>query len=178
MKKPLSVLSEFASLLLFFMTYKLTDDILKATMALVIVSLAVIAGKVVTKQKMSRHFLISTAFLCFFGILSVATGNPMFIKIKPTIVYICFTIITGWSLTIKQPILKRMFQHTIKASEEMWSKMTFQWFIFFLVAAITNELVWRCFTEAAWIRFKVFAMPVITIAFSTCQILVLQKNRS
>ena len=43
--------------------------------------------------------------------------------------------------------------------------MTLRWVVFFLVMAVINEIVWRNFSEAAWVNFKVFGILPLTHCF-------------
>jgi intracellular septation protein len=47
--------------------------------------------------------------------------------------------------------------------------LTFRWALFFFVLAILNEVVWRTQTTDLWVKFKVFGIMPLTVAFALAQ---------
>ena len=96
---------------------------------------------------------------------------------KPTILYLIFTailFITGYK---GKPAIKFVLGHSIKLREQdNWLQLNFRFMIFFLAMAIINELVWRNFSENAWVNFKVFGALPLTLFFTVLQLPFIMRN--
>ena len=53
-----------------------------------------------------------------------------------------------------------------------------RWTLFFLVLAVLNEIVWRNFSEAAWVNFKVFGILPLTLVFAMAQIGLIKRHEA
>jgi len=166
---------EFIPLIAFFIFYKLYG-IIYATGAIVIATLSLLLiNFLITKQKPNNFILFSSALMILMGSLTVFTSNTAFIKIKPTIFYfLCsFTLIFG--LILKKNFVKSLFGGILSLDEQQWKTLSMSWIIFFLLAALSNELIWRTLAEEIWINFKVIFMPIITMLFMFSQIFFYRK---
>lgn len=118
--------------------------------------------------------VFSNIILLIFGGITVFSGNPTFIKIKPTILYLCFALILLYDLIAKKALLKHLFKSALEIEDKTYLTLSKQWLIFFVCCAILNEIIWRNFSEAAWVKFKTFGVLGLTIAFTFIQIYTLQ----
>ena len=57
-------------------------------------------------------------------------------------------------------------------------KLTIQWIILLGSIAIANEYIWRNFSEATWVNFKIFAVPSLIIATILINVLYLNYSRN
>ena len=73
-------------------------------------------------------------------------------------------------LATGRPLLKLLLGEAFQLNEEGWRKLTVRWALFFFALAILNEIVWRNFSESAWVNFKVFGIVPLTILFAMAQI--------
>lgn len=163
-------LTEFGPLLAFFWGYK-TGDILDATLYMLVVSMASIVLTLIVEKRINNVNLISTILLLASASLTLFSGNAIFIKMKPTLLYCLFAIsllVTNYKW---QPAMKYILGRNIKFEyEKSWKILNTRFMWFFLVMAIANEFVWRNFTENAWVNFKVFGILPITMFFVFTQI--------
>ena len=74
-----------------------------------------------------------------------------------------------------RPLLKLLFGEAFNLTEEGWRKLTLRWMVFFVVMAVLNEIVWRNFSEAAWVNFKVFGILPLTLIFAMSQIGLIKR---
>ena len=44
--------------------------------------------------------------------------------------------------------------------------------------AVLNEIVWRNFSEAAWVNFKVFGILPLTLVFAMAQIGLIKRHEA
>ena len=95
---------------------------------------------------------------------------------KPTIVNTLFGVTLLVGLAFGKSLLGYVFNAAFQLTEEGWRKLTLRWGIFFLFLAILNEVVWRNFSDAVWINFKVWGTMPITIAFTLAQMPLIMKH--
>jgi intracellular septation protein len=120
--------------------------------------------------------IIATAVLVVvFGGLTFWFGDAHFIKMKPTIINLLFAGVLLGGLLTGRPLLKLLFGEAFNLTEEGWRKLTLRWMVFFVVMAVLNEIVWRNFSEAAWVNFKVFGILPLTLIFAMSQIGLIKR---
>lgn len=100
-----------------------------------------------------------------FGGLSVWLNDPRFFKIKPTIIYLLFAGLLGFSLMTRRNWLGAILSEALPMDAEGWRKLTGRMALMFAALAIANEIVWRSMSETAWVYFKTFGMPFLIFAF-------------
>jgi len=143
-----------------------------AFMAAILVALAV-------SYAMTRHLavmpLVTAVIVLVFGGLTLALHDELFIKLKPTLIYVLFggTLVGG--LAFDKPLLGMVFDSVFHLREEGWRKLTWRWALFFFVLAILNEIVWRTQTTDFWVSFKLFGVVPLTFLFAALQMPLLTK---
>ncbi len=141
-------------------------------MAAVLIALAV-------SYAMTRHVaimpVVTAVVVLVFGGLTLVLHDDLFIKLKPTIIYVLFggTLIGG--LIFDKPLLGMVFDSVFHLSEEGWRKLTWRWALFFLALAVLNEFVWRTQTTDFWVSFKLFGVVPLTFLFAVLQVPLLTK---
>jgi len=122
---------------------------------------------------------VATAVLVvLFGGLTFLLDDPSFIKVKPTIINLLFAGVLMAGLVMRRPLLKLLLGEAFNLTDEGWRKLTIRWILFFLALAALNELVWRNFSEAAWVNFKVFGILPLTLVFATAQIGLIRRHEA
>jgi len=141
-------------------------------MAAVLIALAV-------SYVMTRHIavmpLVTAAIVLVFGGLTLILHDDLFIKLKPTIIYVLFggTLLVG--LALGKPLLGLLFEAEFHLTEEGWRKLTWRWALFFLALAVVNEIVWRNASTDFWVSFKLFGVVPLTFVFGALQYPLLVK---
>jgi intracellular septation protein len=119
--------------------------------------------------------LVSGALLMVFGGLTLWLQDPVFIKMKPTIVYLLFTAVLLGGLAMRRPLLKPVLGHAWQLTDAGWNALTRRFGLFFLVLAGLNELVWRTQSTDFWVNYKVFGTMGLIFVFTALQIGLVQR---
>lgn len=141
-------------------------------MVAVVIALAV-------SYAMIRRFpimtVLSAVIVVVFGGLTLVLQDDLFIKLKPTIIYLLFAFTLAGGLYFRKPLLEMVFDSVFHLKEEGWRKLTIRWMAFFFLLAILNEIVWRTQTTDFWVSFKVFGVVPLTFIFAMSQLPLLTK---
>jgi intracellular septation protein len=149
--------------------------IFAATGAFMVAILAALA----VSYAMTRHIavmpVVTAVIVLIFGGLTLLLHDELFIKLKPTIIYVLFggTLVGG--LLFGKPLLGIVFDSVFHLREEGWRKLTWRWAFFFFALAILNEIVWRTQTTDFWVSFKLFGVVPLTFLFAAMQYPLLTK---
>ena len=142
-------------------------------MAAVVIALAV-------SYALTRHLpvmpLVTAVVVLVFGSLTLVLHDELFIKLKPTIIYVLFGGVLLGGLALRKPLLGMVFDSVFHLTEAGWRKLTLRWALFFFGLAILNEIVWRTQTTDFWVSFKVFGVLPLTFAFAALQYPLLTKH--
>jgi intracellular septation protein len=128
---------------------------------------------------MTRHIaimpVVTAVIVLVFGGLTLVLHDDLFIKLKPTIIYVLFggTLLAG--LALDKPFLSIMFDQMFHLTAEGWRKLTWRWVLFFFALAVLNEIVWRTQTTDFWVSFKLFGVVPLTFLFGALQYPLLVK---
>jgi intracellular septation protein len=143
-----------------------------AFMAAIVIALAV-------AYALTRHLpimpLVTAIVVVVFGTLTLVLHDELFIKVKPTIIYVLFGGVLLGGLAFGKSLLGIVFDSVFHLTEEGWRKLTLRWALFFLALAVLNEIVWRTQTTDIWVDFKVFGVLPLTFLFAALQYPLLEK---
>jgi intracellular septation protein len=124
-------------------------------------------------RTLSRVQILTLVPVVIFGGLTVWLNDPAFIKRKPTIIYLVFAGILGAGLWRKTSLLTYAFKPKsiakMNLSEEGWLILTRRMMYCFLGLAVANEAVAELMSEAAWVNFKTFGLPILIMGFMMTQ---------
>ena len=121
--------------------------------------------------------MVGGFFVLVFGGLTLWLRDPIFIKLKPTIVNCLFGSILGGGLILfRRPLLKPILGAAFSLTDEGWLKLTVRWAMFFFVLAAINEVAWRNLSDANWSLSKVVVSFPLTIVFALLQVPLLKRH--
>ncbi len=113
--------------------------------------------------------IFTAVLVIVFGGLSFWWNDERFFKMKPTLIYLLFSVILGVGLLRGQSYLQVLMGQALPLRAEGWMILTRRFMVFFLMLAVGNEVVWRVFSTSVWVNFKVFGITALMLAFFISQ---------
>jgi intracellular septation protein len=121
---------------------------------------------------------LMTAILAIgFGALTLYLHDATFIKMKPTVLYICFGLALIGGLTINRPVLPILFDNAMALTERGWRLLTLRWAGFFFLLALLNEIVWRTQSNDVWVAFKFPGLFILIFVFTLAQLPFIMRHK-
>ena len=180
MNRPIiKFIADFGPLLVFFIIYFNNENDLKVAIPpFIFATLISIVVVFFLEKKIPIVPLTSGILISVFGGLTLYFDNKIFFYMKPTVINLLFavTLFFGKYFT-KKPLLKYLFNNTLRLENEGWKKLNNRWIWFFIFIAILNEIVWRTQTEAFWVNFKVWGLLPLSFIFVASQVSLLNKYK-
>ena len=151
--------------------------IIAGTAAFMVAAVAALAISKWRLGKVSPMLWFSTALIVGFGSLTIFFGDPVFVQIKPTIIYATFGVVlmVGWSQG--RALLKILLEAAFEGlTDEGWLKLSRNWGVFFLFLALLNEGLRSQLDFEGWLWAKLWVFLPLTFLFTFSQIPMLLKN--
>ncbi|OWJ79997.1 inner membrane-spanning protein YciB [Haematobacter genomosp. 1] len=118
---------------------------------------------------LSRMQVLTLVLVTVFGGLSVWLNDERFFKMKLTIIYLLFAGVLGVGLLQGKSYLRFLMDEVVPMREEGWMILTRRVFVFFLLIAVANEVIWRMLSTEVWVNFKTFGLTLAVFAFFITQ---------
>jgi len=166
---------DMGPLFIFFVAFEFAG-IFFATGIFMIAALTSVALGWHFEKKLSPIPLITAVLVLIAGGLTLYLRNDVFIKMKPTGLYIIFGLTLLGGLRFNRLFIKYVFGEAFDLTEKGWRGLTLRWGIFFLALAAINEAVWRNTSTATWVSFKVWGITGLIFLFALAQTPFLLKH--
>jgi intracellular septation protein len=148
-----------------------------ATGLFIAATMAALAYAWFVQKRVPPMLLVTGAVVLVFGGLTIWLHDPVFIKIKPTIINLLYASAIFGGLLFRQNVWKMLFESAFPPlPDRIWNVFAVRWGLFFVVLALLNELVWRNFTEEQWLLFKGFGVFPLTFLFALANAPLLMKH--
>lgn len=127
--------------------------------------------------KISPMLWLSTALIVGFGALTIFFGDPVFVQLKPTIIYSFFGVTLLAGFFTGRALLKILLEAAFEGlSEEGWLKLSLNWGVFFLLLAGLNEALRAYLDFEGWLWAKLWVFLPLTFLFTFTQLPMLLKH--
>jgi intracellular septation protein len=114
---------------------------------------------------------LSTVLILGFGTLTVLLGDPFWVQIKPTAIYLLFAGILFAGLARGRPMLRYLLQSAFDGLDETgWLKLSRNWAIFFIFLAALNEVLRHVLSFDGWLQAKLWGFTTLSMIFTFSQI--------
>ena len=113
-------------------------------------------------KELKKIHYITLLIILLAGLSTLYFKNPVFIKIKPSIVYWGFGIFFMFNYFFgKEVIIKKLLKSQIMLEDKHWKTLTFSWITFFILCGFLNFYVAEFYTEESWVEFKFYILGVV-----------------
>ncbi|MCW1428103.1 inner membrane-spanning protein YciB [Novosphingobium sp. JCM 18896] len=179
----INLVVDFGPLLVFFLTYRhfappsdaeglvVVVAVTKGTVAFMI---ATVIALIVSRWRLghvSPMLWLSTVLILGFGTLTVLLGDPFWVQVKPTAVYLLFAAVLFAGLARRKPMLRYLLQSAFEGLDEAgWLKLSRNWAVFFLFLAGLNEVLRQVLTFDGWLQAKLWGFTSLSFVFTFTQI--------
>lgn len=170
-------LTELGPLLVFFIV-NWQVDIFAGTGAFMVAMLIAMAWSWYKTRHIAPMMWVSTLLVVVFGGLTIWLHDEMFIKLKPTIIYLFFAAVLLTGLFSGRMFLKTVIGPAFPPMNDRgWVFLTRNWIIFFIAMAVLNEIIWRSVSTDMWVAFKTFGAIPLTFVFALAQTPVILRHQ-
>lgn len=161
---------------LFFIAWSFYD-IFVATAAAIAATVVQVAWMWLRYRRVDNMLWITLAIMVVFGGATLAFRNPTFIKVKPTVLYWAFAAtLFGAHAFAKKNLIRVMMEKQVTLPDTIWGRLNASWIGFFLVMGLLNLYVAFTYSEAIWVKFKVFGGTGLMLVFVLLQALLLARH--
>lgn len=186
----LNLLVDYGPLLVFFVAYRHFSPatgqdggvgaVVAVTKSTVAFMIATIIALILSKWrlgKISPMLWLSTVLIVGFGTLTVFLGDPFWIQIKPTAIYLLFAGVLFAGLLRGKAMLRYLLQSAFDGlSDEGWMKLSRNWALFFLFLAALNEVLRHVLSFDGWLQAKLWGVTALSFLFTFSQIPMLMRH--
>jgi intracellular septation protein len=195
-RKPsgwLNVAVDNGPLVVFLAVFKLSEPsgqdmagtiaaIIRGTAAFIVAAIAALAFSRIKFGRVSPMLWLSTALIVGFGGLTIFLGDPFWVQVKPTVIYLLFAVslLIGFArgIALLEVLLGAAFEGV---DREGWLKLSRNWGLFFLFLAALNEAL-RHFYNAenggfeTWLWAKLWVFMPLSFLFTFTQVPMLLRH--
>lgn len=190
-EQTVNIASEFGPLIAMFVVNGVTGKVEDGTWALLVGTAIAMAAMLWVLKRLPVFPLIASAVTVVFGIMTLATGDAMWVQIKVTIFNGLFAVFLIVGLVMKKNFFQYIFEKTFHYTREGWDKLTWSFAVFFIVLAAANEYVRVTFHQGVtydilgfemegvnvWIMFKIAIIMPATGVYAWIMTRILQRHR-
>ena len=171
-EQTVNILGEFGPLVAMFII-NATHGIIAGTWGLIVATGLSVIAMLVVLGRLPMFPLIASGVTIAFGIMTLLTGDAMWIQIKVTIFNVMFAVFLFAGLWMGKNFFKYIFEKTFHYTKEGWDKFTWSFAWFFVLTAVLNEAVRLGFSKDEIYNIFGFAMDGVNvwILFKICLIM-------
>ena len=188
-EQTVNILGEFGPLVTMFIVNAIWD-VATGTWALIGTTVLALITCLIVLGRPPIFPFIAGAVTIGFGIMTLVTGDPMWVQIKVTIFNLLFAVVLWVGLAMGRNFFQFVFGKTFHYTPEGWRKFTNAFAWFFVFTAVANEAVRLGFQDVIltfmdkefdgvqiWILFKVFVIMPLAGLFGWWQTAQLAKYK-
>jgi len=165
----MQLLVDYIPIVAFILAY-FYKDIFFATGVLMAVMPVVLVLQWLLTKKINKIYAASTVLVLVLGGATLAFRNPTFLYWKPTVLnWLIAIVFLGSQWIGEKTIVQRMLGTAAELSPNQWIRLNQMWVVFFTIVGGINLYVAYNFSEAFWVKFKLFGMLGITLVFVIIQ---------
>ena len=171
----MKALFELLVVILFFITYVFTKNIVLATAVALVAGVIQAAFIWIKYKKLQTMQWVSLLLIVIFGGATIVFKDAHFIMWKPSILFWLLAVALLASQLLGKNALQATMGKEITLPDAVWRKLTFAWVLFLAMMGVLNLWVAYRFTEAQWVNYKLFGRTGLLIAFVLVQTAYLSR---
>jgi intracellular septation protein len=152
---------EFAPIIIYFVMLWVMGDTQRgfviSTGVFTLSTVTALAVAYAREERIAIFAGVAGIFIIGFGIATVWLDNPHVFMFETTAYNAFFALVLLPGLFSGKGGLKHFFIGLFDLQEEGWYKLSLHYFILFVAIAVSNEYVWRTFSQETWIIVKYVA---------------------
>jgi intracellular septation protein len=141
---------------------------------------AAVVALIVSKWKLGRispMLMLSTALIVFFGSVTIFLGDPFYIQIKPTVIYLIFGIALLLGIMRGKALLKVLLEAAFEGLDDKgWMILSRNWGVFFLALAALNEGFRHFLDFSGWLQTKLYVFLPLSFLFTFAHMPMLLRH--
>lgn len=180
----MQLLVDFLPIVLFFAAYSLSNDFFVALVVIMIAAPLAMGIQWLLTKKINKISAASTALVVVLGGGALLLNNKTIFLWKPTAFYwVAAAVFLASQFIGERPIIQRIMESASKESDtairlapRQWLTLNLAWVVFFIVGGALNIYVAYSFSEATWVKFKLFGLLSLTFVFVIAQSIWLARQ--
>lgn len=172
---------EFGPIILFFISLGLfghtTEGFVGSTGLFTLTTIIALVASYIREKRIALFPIVAGASIILFGLATVFLNDPIIFIVKDTVYNGIFAVILIAGLVRGRGYLKIFFSTLFDMEDEGWRILSLRWMIMFVLLAVSNELVWRFYSQDVWVYYK-FVSTVITMVFGLYQFVLSRRFRN
>ena len=172
----MQLLLDYIPIIAFIFAYFYADIFFATGVLMALMPFVLVIQWLVTK-KLNRIYAASTTLVLVLGGFTLAFRNPTFLYWKPTVLnWAIAAVFLGSQWVGTKTIAQRMLGSSTQLEVSQWRRLNQMWVGFFIFVGAVNLYVAYTFSEAFWVKFKLFGMLGITLAFVIIQTICIFRS--
>jgi intracellular septation protein len=168
-EQSMQLLIDYIPIVIFIAAYFYKDIFFATGVLMIVMPIGLLAQWLLTK-KLNKIYAASTALVLVLGGATVIFRNPTFLYWKPTVLnWAAALAFLGSQWIGEKTFVQRMLGSAAELATEQWIRLNQIWVAFFIFVGGINLYVAYNFSEAFWVKFKLFGMLGITLVFVVIQ---------
>lgn len=164
-----SFFSEILPLGAFFVVHQYYG-LFAAASAGVIMSVVMLSYFWLVEKRLAKFVIFSTGLSAILTLSAILASEKLLIKIQPTIFSLVLATVLLGGIIRGRAMMQVFFGTQFSLTPRTWWLLSFRWGMFFLLAALANEIAWRHLSDDHWVMFRAFVMSPATGLFMLGQL--------
>lgn len=150
--------------------------LLLATAIAIVATLGQVLWLLARGKKVEKMLWISVAVITLMGGATLILRDSTFIMWKPTVLYwaLAAVLLIG-QFVFRKNLIRAMGGQQLSLPEPVWTKLNLSWAVFFAILGGVNLYVAFHFSEATWVKFKLFGVIGLMLVFALAQGFILSR---
>lgn len=173
---------ELGPVFVFMLAYNLAlraapgEAIFIATGAFMAATLAAVLYAWKVQKRFPPMLFVTASVVLVFGALTLILHDKTFVFLKPTIINGLFSCAIFGGLLVRKNVLKLVLGSALHMPERVWSQLAMRFGAFYAFLAALNIIIWKNFSEAFWVNFRLAGVIPITLVFLLANLPLIAKH--